>query len=101
MQFPVERKKRAASFARNAIAASILIVATQYTHAAENRVRACTPLGLRGPFAGIVPAPGVYFQNDFFFYQGNASASRPLPLNGNLVADVHASMPVDIPTILW
>jgi hypothetical protein len=100
VQITVERKKRAASFVRNPIVASILIVATQYSHAAENGA-GVYPLGLRGPFAGIVPAPGVYFQNDFFFYQGDASASRPLPLNGNLVADVHASMPVDIPTILW
>jgi hypothetical protein len=59
----IKRKRRATSFARNVIVASIFIVATQYSKAAENGV-GVYPLGLRGPLAGIVPAPGVYFQND-------------------------------------
>ena len=100
MQISVEPKRRAASFARSVIAASILIAATQYAQSAESGV-GVYPLGLRGPLAGIVPAPGVYFQNDFYFYQGDAGASRPIPLNGNLVANVNATMGIDIPTILW
>jgi hypothetical protein len=95
-----EPQRLATILARGAIAATIFVLGAQYSLAAENGV-GVYPLGLRGPLAGIVPAPGVYFQNDFFFYDGDAGASRPLPLNGNLVADVHAKMPVDIPTLLW
>src|SRR6266540_3513335 len=57
-------------------------------------------LGIRGPFAGIVPAPGLYLQNDVYLYSGSASASKDLPFNGNLVAGVSAKMFVDAPTLL-
>jgi hypothetical protein len=58
-------------------------------------------LGFRGPLAGIIPEPGVYFQNDFYFYGGSAGANRELPFNGVLAAGLSARLPVDAPTILW
>ena len=29
-------------------------------------------LGARGPLSGVTPPPGVFFQNDVFFYSGEA-----------------------------
>jgi hypothetical protein len=51
--------------------------------------------------AGFIPPPGVYFQNDVFYYSGNASASRSLPFNGQIVAGVDARIWVEMPTLLW
>jgi hypothetical protein len=57
--------------------------------------------GLRGPLAGIVPPPGLYFQNDLYFYSGDAGANRVLSFNGQLIADVHAKALINVPTLLW
>jgi len=56
-------------------------------------------LGSRGPMAGFTPPPGVFFQNDFYIYSGNAKVN--LDLGGKLVADVHAQILVDLSTALW
>ena len=56
-------------------------------------------LGSRGPMAGFTPPPGVFFQNDFYIYSGNAKVN--LDLGGKLVADVHAKILVDLSTALW
>ena len=33
-------------------------------------------LGSKGPFAGVLPAPGTYINNDLYYYTGSASAGR-------------------------
>ena len=58
-------------------------------------------LGVRGPMAGYVPPPGLYFQNDVYLYSGSANASRELPFNGQLIAEVKGKMAAEIPTLLW
>lgn len=58
-------------------------------------------LGFRGPMAGFVPPPGVYFQNDVYHYSGSAAGSREFPFGGQFVAGVDAKMWVDAPTLLW
>jgi hypothetical protein len=58
-------------------------------------------LGSRGAMAGFVPPPGVYLQNDIYHYSGNASASRNLPFNGQIVAGVDARIWLEMPTVLW
>ena len=85
---------------RGLVAFALIAWAADGAFAAESGV-GVYPLGLRGPLAGITPPPGLYFQNDLYYYQGSAGASRPLPLGSQLVADVNAKMWVDIPTFLW
>ncbi len=55
-------------------------------------------LGSRGPLAGFTPPPGLYLQNDTYLYSGSANAE--IPLGGRLVADVDATVVVDLATLL-
>ena len=41
----------------------------------------CLSLGSRGPNAGITPPPGVYFQDDTYFYSGKIGGTT-LPTGG-------------------
>ncbi len=57
-------------------------------------------LGSRGPLAGITPPPGVYFQDDSYFYSGDTSAA--LDLGGTIVGlGVDADVYLNLPTGLW
>lgn len=58
-------------------------------------------LGARGPGAGFTPPPGVYFQDDTYFYSGKITGGRTLPTGGLLVADVSAQSWFNLPTTLW
>ncbi len=58
-------------------------------------------LGSKGPFAAVLPGPGVYFQNDAYFYSGSAGASRDLPIGGRIVANIDATAYIDLATGLW
>lgn len=82
------------------VAGACLIPASRQSLAAEKGVGVYL-LGFRGPMAGFVPPPGVYFQNDVYHYSGSASASREFPFGGQILAGVDAKMWVDVPTLLW
>lgn len=58
-------------------------------------------LGSHAAGAGITPPPGVFFQNDFYYYDGKLSGGRTLPTGGLLVADVSAQSWLELPTTLW
>lgn len=58
-------------------------------------------LGSKGPFAAVLPGPGVYFQNDVYFYSGSAGASRDLPVGGRIIGNVDATAYIDLATGLW
>jgi hypothetical protein len=58
-------------------------------------------LGSRTVGAGITPPPGVYFQDDTYFYDGKIGGGRTLPLGGLLVANVSAQSWINLPTTLW
>jgi len=58
-------------------------------------------LGSRGPMAGLTPPPGVYYQNDLYYYSGNAGPGVELELGGQLVANVDGKIIVDMSTGLW
>lgn len=84
-------------------AIAVLIGLASFAHqatAAENGI-GVYPLGLRSSMAGLVAPPGVYFQNDLFFYKGSASADIALPYHGELVADVGATSWISLPTLMW
>ncbi len=58
-------------------------------------------LGSRGPGAGITPPPGLYFQDDTYFYDGKLSGGRSLPTGGLLVANLSSQTWLNLPTTLW
>ena len=58
-------------------------------------------LGSRSVGAGITPPPGVFFNNDTYFYSGNIGGGRTLPLGGLLIANVSATSWINLPTTLW
>jgi hypothetical protein len=58
-------------------------------------------LGLRGPGSAITPPPGIFLENDFFIYDGNAQASRSFLKNGRLLADLQARAYVNLLSVLW
>jgi hypothetical protein len=83
-----------------ALTFSMLIGAGGIASAAE-KAMGFYLLGTRGPMAGFMAPPGVYFQNDIYHYSGSASASRNLPFNGQIVAGVDARIWLEMPTVLW
>lgn len=60
-------------------------------------------LGLRGTNAGITPPPGVYFAKNLYFYSGAATASQTVfpTLGGQAVANVNATVVLDLPSVMW
>jgi hypothetical protein len=83
------------------LAIIFLVVAAAFAHpasAAENGT-GVYPLGLRSSMSGMVAPPGLYFQNDLYFYKGSASVA--LPFHGDLVADIRATSWISLPTLLW
>lgn len=81
---------------------AILLAAVLGGHAqaAENGVGVYL-LGARGPMAGFTPPPGVYFQNDTYFYGGRAGSGLTLPDGGLLIANINASSWLNLPTTMW
>src|SRR5690625_6831551 len=47
-------------------------------------------MGSKGPMAGIVPEPGLYFQNDLFYYRAKAGDRKSTRLNSSHVAISYA-----------
>lgn len=58
-------------------------------------------LGSKGPAAGITPPPGVYFQNDFYYYRGNLGGDKSLPTGGKLAVGVVGTAVIEVPTVMW
>ena len=50
---------------------------------------------------GILPPPGVYFDNTAYFYKADISGGRTTRLGGNIVAEVKVDMWADFITGLW
>lgn len=70
------------------------------TQAAES-AKGVYLLGFRDGFAGVMPGPGAYFQNDLYIYSGSAGGGITLPIGGAFVADVDATVVADIMTGLY
>lgn len=58
-------------------------------------------LGSKGPYAGVLPAPGTYINNDLYYYTGSVSASRDLAFGAEIVADAEATAWIDVFTGMW
>jgi hypothetical protein len=51
--------------------------------------------------SGVLPGPSNYFQNDLYFYNGEAGGGIQLPLGGFLASDVEAKIvALEIPTLM-
>jgi hypothetical protein len=58
-------------------------------------------LGGRGPMAGYIPPPGVYIQNDVFFYSGSGGGGKSFPTGGEIAANLDATIWADFLTVNW
>jgi hypothetical protein len=59
-------------------------------------------LGSGGPGVAIMPpVKGIFFQNLFYSYNGDASAKRNFQIGGNVVAGIQANVPADFPILAW
>jgi hypothetical protein len=85
----------------------VLLLAAATLHAPEQPAEAAEAatgvylLGSRSVGAGITPPPGLYFNDDTYFYSGKIGGGRPLPLGGLLVANVSAQTWINLPTTIW
>lgn len=51
--------------------------------------------------AGMTPPPGIFFQNDFYFFSGSIDRSKSVPINRQIVAGVDATAMLSLSTVLW
>lgn len=58
-------------------------------------------LGSRSNGAGITPPPGVYFNDDTYFYDAKIGGGKSLPFGGLLVANISVQTWMNLPTTLW
>lgn len=58
-------------------------------------------LGSKGPAAAVTPPPGVYFQNDLYFFSGEVGAGRELPTGGRVAVGVDGDAVIELPTLIW
>ena len=77
-----------------------LLIAAREAAAAENGVGFYL-LGGRGPMAGYIPPPGVYIQNDVYFYSGSGGGGKRFPSGGEVIANVDATIWADFVTASW
>jgi hypothetical protein len=59
-------------------------------------------LGQRGQGAGILPpVEGVFFALPVYYYSGEASGSKNLPIGGALSLGLDANVLLTLPTVIW
>lgn len=58
-------------------------------------------LGGRGPMAGYLASPGVYFESDTYVYDASLDAKKLLPAGGRIVADVRSQVRADFLSGTW
>jgi hypothetical protein len=96
----VRTARRRGSLAACAVVAGLaLSLAAGPAHAVEGGASFFL-LGGKLPLSGVVPGPGVYFQNDMYFYSGDLGGSVELPIGGQIIANVEGFVFFEAPTIL-
>jgi hypothetical protein len=82
------------------VASSALAIPTT-AHASEGGASFYL-LGSGGPGAAVLPPlEGIFFDNTFYYYHGEAKAERQFLIGGNLVAGLDATIAADFATVLW
>lgn len=89
-----------AALARVIACCALLLAAAVPARAAENGVGFYL-LGGRGPMAGYIPPPGLYIQNDVYFYSASGGGSKRFPSGGEVIANVDARIWADFVTGSW
>jgi hypothetical protein len=82
------------------VAAAALCFCQNPAKAAEGGIGAYL-MGSRSNGAGITPPPGVYFEDDTYFYDAKIGGGKSLPTGGLLVANVSTQTWLNLPTTLW
>lgn len=49
----------------------------------------------------LPPIEGIFFDNTFYYYHGEAKGERQFIIGGNLVAGLDATIAADFATVLW
>lgn len=58
-------------------------------------------LGSKGPGAGMLPQlPGIYYENDFYYYSGDLGGGKRLPTGGDVAVGVHGQVALEFPLFL-
>jgi hypothetical protein len=81
-------------------AAFVLGCAASDAFAVEGGASLWVP-GAKGPMAGFLPPPGVYFENDVWLYGARIGGGVNTPIGGNVAAGVKANIKADLATALW
>lgn len=89
-----------AARARAIACCALLLAVAAPARAAENGVGFYL-LGGRGPMAGYIPPPGLYIQNDVYFYSASGGGSKRFPSGGEVIANVDAQIWADFVTGSW
>lgn len=79
---------------------AILLGSVGSSHAVEGGKNGYL-LGLGGAQAGMLPPPGVYFQSNKYYYQGDAAPEINFERGGRVLADVDVEILFEIPVITW
>jgi hypothetical protein len=82
-----------------ALALAMTLAAVALPAAAAENGAGVYPLGLRANLSGLVPAPGVYIQNDLYYY--NSDTASAVAMHGHVVADIRATSWINLTTLLW
>lgn len=101
-QFQQEGRASARSILSSAVIGlgAAVMLCSGSAYAAENGTGFYL-LGTKGPLAAIIPAPGLYLQNDTYIYSGGTGASAQLP-SGNIVSvGTKANAIIDMPSLIW
>lgn len=80
------------------------LIATLCSATAALATEGATTYYLQGanvPAGGLMPPPGVYFDETTYFYSGKFKAGRTTQLGGNQVLDVRLNAWANFPTALW
>ncbi len=82
-----------------ALAVCIALIGS-HSHGAEGGIGVYV-LGSRGPMAGFVPPPGIYFQSDLWQYRASFDAGRAFPSGAPLAGSIGGHATVDLLTPVW
>ena len=92
-----QRVKQKSWLAALAFSAALSLTGTQAL-ASENG-SSFYLLGSKGTMAGVVPAPGLYLQNDVYYYTARADASQSLPTGGQVAVGLKAQALINLPAL--
>lgn len=94
-----QSKPRKSRMAVLLVGAVLSLLGTQ-AHASENGTSFYL-LGSKGPMAGVVPPPGLYLQNDIYYYTARTDESQSLPTGGRVAVGIQAKTLINLPTLIW